>query len=112
IPGSAHIVPDGEAIRSLGAWIGNKTEAVEPWAKVVAAVERSLERWSQRKPSLHGRKLIVGMEVAGRTQFLTKAQTMPDHVEKRLTKIMINFIWDGATHPPVARDLLYKPVAD
>lgn len=37
-----HIIKDGEAIHSLGAWIGNKTQEQRPWETVRDAVYKHL----------------------------------------------------------------------
>ena len=87
-----NITKDGEAVRSLGAWIGNKTRDLDPWEPILDNVSKALNRWKQAHPSMAGRKLIVQAVVGGRTQFLTKAQGMPATVEKALTKLIRDFI--------------------
>ncbi|KAI0722998.1 hypothetical protein C8Q76DRAFT_767047 [Earliella scabrosa] len=52
------------------------------------------------------------MEVAGRTQFLTAAQTMPPKVEQKIIKIIINFVWKDDRHPRISRETLYKPISE
>ncbi|EIW61241.1 uncharacterized protein TRAVEDRAFT_78861, partial [Trametes versicolor FP-101664 SS1] len=106
IPLAAHIVPDGEAIRSLGAWIGNGIDNSAPWTPVVNTIQTNLAKWQKGKPSLNGRKLAIGIELAGRTQFRAMVQGMPESVEKSLTKIMINFVWNGDLHPRIEREQL------
>ncbi|EIW58569.1 uncharacterized protein TRAVEDRAFT_106149, partial [Trametes versicolor FP-101664 SS1] len=46
----------------------------------------------------------------GRTQFRAMVQTMPESVEKRLTNIMMSFMWGGDAHPRIAREVLYRPI--
>lgn len=112
IPDSVHIVKEGEAIRSLGAWIGNNAPEATPWTAIVRTIECRLERWSQGHPTLNGRRLIVGMEFGGRTQFLAMAQGMPKAVEKTLMDMAVKFIWKGDKHPRVAREVLYSEVSE
>ncbi len=50
------------------------------------------------------------MVVGGRTQFLAKAQTMPDSISKRITDAMLNFVLVGDKHPRVGRDPLALPL--
>jgi len=71
------IAADGEAIRSLGAWIGNRTNATAPWEPILDLVKKNLDWWSKNNPTLYGRKTIIQAIVGGCTQFLTKAQEMP-----------------------------------
>ncbi|KAL1948189.1 hypothetical protein VTO73DRAFT_12264 [Trametes versicolor] len=112
IPDNVHIVGDGEAIRSLGAWIGNCVDDATPWTPLLNTMRRNLEHWEKGKPTLHGRKLAVDLEVGGRTQFLAKAQGMPLAVESKLTRMIADFMWAGDKHPRVDRATLYAPVED
>ena len=45
--------------------------------------------------------------VGGRTQFLTKAQGMPATVEKALTKLIHDFMWEEDSFPRIALDALH-----
>ncbi|OJT09202.1 LINE-1 retrotransposable element ORF2 protein [Trametes pubescens] len=110
IPANVHIVQDGEAVRSLGAWIGNCVDNATPWTPLLNTMKRNLEHWEKARPTLHGRKLAVDLEVAGRTQFLAKAQGMPKDVENKLTRMVADFMWGGDRHPRVDRATLYAPV--
>lgn len=92
IPDRVRVVPDGQAVRILEAWLGNGTNATEPWKKVVEASTTRLGKWSRRHPTMYGRKLAVGIEVAGRTQFLMEAQGMPESVEGTLHSMVMEFV--------------------
>ena len=41
------IAKDGEAIRSLGAWVGNNTIETRPWEPIIDLVHNDLERWKK-----------------------------------------------------------------
>ncbi|OSC96279.1 hypothetical protein PYCCODRAFT_1345147, partial [Trametes coccinea BRFM310] len=112
LPADARVAREGEAVRILGAWVGNKTDHAMSWRPMVETIRRSLDRWNQRRPTLYGRRLIVNLELGSRTQFLTAAQGMPHTVEKELTDVAFQFMWNGQRHPPVACDTLYAPVAE
>ena len=100
IQNDVRIAREGEAIRSLGAWIGNNTRETRPWEPIVDLVHKDLERWKSVHPTLDGKRLIVQAIVGGRTQFLTKAQGMPETIRDALTKEVRNFIWDDTEHVP------------
>ena len=104
-----NIAKDGEAIRSLGAWIGNKTDANTPWEPILDKIKKDLDRWNRSKPTLQGRRIIVQAVIGGRTQFLTKAQGMPISIEKALTKIARNFMWEDDSSPRIALNYLSLP---
>ncbi|KAL1946415.1 hypothetical protein VTO73DRAFT_15542 [Trametes versicolor] len=110
LPTDVRITPDGQAIRILGAWVGNGACEEMAWEPVLDKIQKNLKRWQLRRPTLYGKKLIIGMEVAGRTQFLTAAQGMPPKILDRLNKMIADFVWDEAKHPPIKRETLHAPV--
>ncbi|KAI0693952.1 hypothetical protein C8T65DRAFT_547144, partial [Cerioporus squamosus] len=99
LPRDSSVVEDGRAIRALGAWIGNKTDQEAPWRPIVEAIKTRLKKWDLRHPTMYGRKLAVGMEVGSRSQFLTRAQGMPEKVEEELEKLAVSFVWSGDKRP-------------
>ena len=105
------IISDGEATRFLGAWIGNKTDDATPWEPTVVKCKKELDRWEKVHPTMAGHKLIVQMVIGGRTQFLAKAQGMPERIEKVFTKIIRDFMWEEDSSPRIALDLLQCPKA-
>ncbi|KAG2748706.1 hypothetical protein P692DRAFT_20709402, partial [Suillus brevipes Sb2] len=106
------IAPDGHPIRSLGAWIGNKTNNITPWEPIIDKINSTLNRWKKCHPTLAGKQLIIQMFVGGMTQFLTKAQGMPKNIEAALTKMIRNFIWDDKRSPPISLEQLQRPKKD
>ncbi|KAH7917517.1 hypothetical protein BV22DRAFT_1108555 [Leucogyrophana mollusca] len=87
---SVRIAKDGHPIQSLGAWIGNNME--------------------KGNPTIYGKSLIVQMTIGGMTQFLMKAQGMPESITKTLTKMIRTFIWGESKSPPIRLDHLHKPI--
>lgn len=104
------IARDGEATRSLGAWIGNHTHDLTPWETILDKIHKALERWRQTRPTLQGRKLIIQTIVGGHTQFLTKAQGMPPTIENALTKMTRDFLWEDDSSPRIALSTLHQPI--
>ena len=107
IDNDIHIAEDGEAIRSLRAWVGNEAHDPTPWETILDKVNKSLNMWSNTKPTIYGRKLIAQAVVGGRTQFITKAQGMPDNITETLTNMIKNFIWDNMPNPRLALPALH-----
>lgn len=64
----------------------------------------------QNAPNAIWERLIAQVVIGGHTQFLTKAQGMPPHIEEALMKILRDFIWDHNTHPRIALEYLYLPL--
>jgi ribonuclease HI len=106
------IANDGEATRSLGAWIGNNTNDAAPWEPIIDKAHKCLALWNKSHPTLLGRKLIAQMIIGGLTQFLTMAQGMPKRIESVLTKMIRNFMWNDSSIPKIALETLYRPVED
>jgi ribonuclease HI len=112
IESDVHIAADGEAIRSLGAWIGNKANDSAPWETIIDNTSKHLQRWKEVHPSIFGKKLITQAVVGGRTQFLTKAQGMPDTICEALTKVIKSFIWDSNAKPRLSLSALQAQKGD
>ena len=109
LPDRIRIAKDGEAVRMLGTWIGNKAEDQTPWEPVIDKVKASLKKWSKICPTIEGKGQIIQATVGGLTQFLTQTQGMPPHVVKVLNKIISDFIWDDGKGPRIALEFLQLP---
>ncbi|KAH9853530.1 hypothetical protein C2E23DRAFT_704431, partial [Lenzites betulinus] len=112
LPVNVRIVPDRQPVRILGAWMGNLVDQGEVWAPIVDKIKLNLERWERRNPTMYGRKLIVGVEVGCRTQFLARAQGMPKSVEQALTRAAGAFMWKGDLKPMVNVATLHRPICE
>ena len=107
-----HIARDGEAVCSLGAWIGNKVKDLTPWEIVMDKTTRKISVWGRSNPTLHRKRLIAQAVIGGHTQFLTKAQGMPPHIEDAFVKIIRDFVWDNDIHPRISLEYLNKPLSE
>lgn len=63
-------------------------------------MRESLEQWDK------GRRLIVNMEIGGRTQYKTRVQGMPREVCARVKTMIGNFIWGENKNPLVSLDIM------
>ena len=109
IPHHVHIAKEGEPVRILGAWLGNAINQATTWAPIVEDCCKRLKRWSASKHSLEGRRLIVQMQVAGVTQYLTKVQGMPSEVESELNKQIRRFMWNNEKTDTINQSQMYAP---
>ena len=103
------IANDGDAIRSLGAWIGNHVNNATPWEPILDKIKQYLDRWKRTFPTMRGRKIIIQIVIGGLTQFLAKAQGMPAHIEFAITKIIRSFMWENDSSPRIALEILQQP---
>ena len=104
------ITRDGDAIRFLGAWIGNHTNVAVPWEPIIDNISKKLEKWNPARPTLKGRKIIVQTVIGGLTQFLTMAQGMPENIEDAIIKIIRTFMWNSDSSPRLSMDMLHRPI--
>lgn len=110
LPDDIKIAKDGEPVRVLGAFVGNNIQQCSIWTPTVEKIQSVLEYWTRSHPTQDGKRLIVGMEVGGRTQYLTKVQGMPKDIEKQLQKIIRKFMWDDS-QSMVNEDTLYLDIS-
>ena len=104
------IAKNGEAVRSLGSWIGNGVDDLTPWETILDKMRKKLTIWAKSGPTIYGKRLIIQAVVGGHTQFLAKAQGMPTHIEDAINDIIRNYIWDNDIHPRIALKHLYRPI--
>lgn len=93
------IAKDQDAVRLLGAWVGNNTNDLTPWGTIIDKVKYNIERWQKIKPTLYGKRIIAQAVIGGRTQYLAKVQGMPQEIETAIQKLIQNFLWDSEAKP-------------
>ena len=62
-----HIATDGDAIRSLGSWVGNDTNDKTPWEPIIDKINKELNRTNLSHPSLKGKRLLTQIIVGARS---------------------------------------------
>jgi len=97
IPDEIKIAADGTPVRVLGAYVGNNVNQTAVWTPVLEKIDVKLKRWARSHPTQDGKRLIIGMEVGGLTQYLTRVQGMPKEIEETLNRKITKFLWDGAS---------------
>jgi hypothetical protein len=105
-----HITQDSKAICSLGAWIGNEVDDLQPWEPTIDKIRKDLEHWNKLHPTLDGKRHIIHAVVGGWTQFLAKAQGMPISVQDTIIKEINTFLWGEDTKALIAKETLYNDI--
>jgi ribonuclease HI/exonuclease III len=95
IPDNVKIVVDGEAMRTLGAWIGNEISIDPQWQGILERQKRIMETWASSRPSYKGKELIAKALVQSVALFLATVNHMPDEVVNKMQKGIKNFLWDN-----------------
>jgi hypothetical protein len=54
IPDHIKIAREGEPIRTLGAWVGNKVVQIDTWSRTLEKIDAALERWELGSPTMEG----------------------------------------------------------
>ena len=106
------IARDDEPSRILGAWIGSSIDEASVWSPVLSKIAHFLKRWGKCHPSFIGKRNIVQMGPGGISQYLTRVQGMPKHVEDRIEQMIRSFMWDSTKVPPVSLTTLCQPIAE
>ncbi|KAF5381283.1 hypothetical protein D9615_008354 [Tricholomella constricta] len=109
IPDNVRIAPDGEPVRILGCYVGNDIEEASIWTPTLEKIHETMSTWGKSYPTQDGRKLIIEMEVGGRTQFKARVQGMPDQITEKLAKTTRNYLWDSESTPAVGAKTLSLP---
>ncbi|KAH9849473.1 hypothetical protein C2E23DRAFT_705071, partial [Lenzites betulinus] len=108
-PTAARVARDGDAIRILGAYLGNGVDEEKVWSIKLAKVDDAMARWKKGHTTMTGKKHVTQMVVGSMTQFLADVQRMPEQTVKRLTKMLRDYMWDDRKHVPVATEYLQLP---
>ncbi|KAJ7115512.1 hypothetical protein C8R43DRAFT_830363, partial [Mycena crocata] len=111
IPDNIHIARDGEAVRILGGYVGNKIDSFSVWTPVVEKIDAALLRWEALHPTLEARCQIIQITIGSMTQYLQQVNEMPKQVLNHLLKTQREFMWGGKSSP-VQREMLMAPRAE
>ncbi|EJD37976.1 hypothetical protein AURDEDRAFT_38311, partial [Auricularia subglabra TFB-10046 SS5] len=87
------IAAQGEPVRLLGVYIGNDVDQHAPWEAIITSIEKTLDSWSLRTLTMTGKAIVAKSIVAGKTQYLGMVQGMPNSIQERITKLVMDFIW-------------------
>jgi hypothetical protein len=104
------IANEGEPIRALGAWVGNKVDQISTWTKTIDNIDDALDRWDKGHPTMEGRRLIIMMVVGGMTQYLAKVQGMLPDIEKKLERRIQAFLWNDKSLIAVNQETVSAPI--
>ncbi|KAI9068665.1 hypothetical protein FKP32DRAFT_1561253 [Trametes sanguinea] len=106
LPERARIAADGEAVRILGAYVGNKVDQAGLWTLKIDKVEKVLDRWAKHHATMIGKKHAIQLVVGGMTQFFADVQGMPPQAITRLNKMISGYLWEGKAVAPIKADEL------
>jgi len=85
------IVKDGETLRTLESYMGNKANQMN---QILKKQNEVLNAWKTLNLSISGKELILKSLVQSRALFLATVNRMPKDIQKRIEKQMKDFIWN------------------
>ncbi len=88
------IVKDGEAMRTLGAWVGNNVSTNPQWESILDRQVRTIQLWTKARLSTKGKELIIKSLVQSLAVYLATVNGMPADIETRMNRLFKNFLWD------------------
>lgn len=94
VPITNKIVPDGTAMRTLGAWVGNGSNTDPQWNAILERQKKILDTWKTTHLSYKGKELILKSLVISIAFYLATVNGMSDRVRKAMKKMMKDFLWD------------------
>lgn len=109
-PQNVRMAGDGDAVRTLGAFIGNGVDSAGVWSPTLAEISSAIEQWQYGISTIEGRRHVVQMVIGGMTQFLTDVQLMPAGVCKRLENMIARYFWNDRARPPVGMSYIQAPI--
>jgi hypothetical protein len=88
------IIKEGESMRTLGAWVGNYRDDGIQWERIIKSQEKVIERWAKMNMSLKGKEIVLKALVQSKAIFLATVNGISQDVEKRMTKMYKDFVWN------------------
>jgi hypothetical protein len=92
---TAKIIKEGQAMRTLGAWVGNEINTKAQWDIIVKKQQQTLDIWSSAHLSLKGKEIVLKALVQSQAIYLATVNGLPQDTERRMEKMYRNFVWDG-----------------
>lgn len=109
IENNVKIVKEGEAMRTLGAWVGNNINTNLQWKSILHKQEIAIEAWSKMGMSLKGKEIILKAMIQSKAMFLATVNGMPKDIEEKMKKMFKDFIWNGKKRGTMAWTQIIAP---
>lgn len=108
LPDDIRIVTRDNPMKMLGAWHGDKTQAIRQWVTILAKQQEIMKEWAKTRPTLQGKVLLLKALIASRSLYLATVNGMPYEVERIMEKQMRAFLWND-TKGLVRWDVITQP---
>nr|GAT50733.1 predicted protein [Mycena chlorophos] len=110
IPDYIRVAVDGESTRLLSSQVGNGVDLNTIHNSALEKANSMLVKCDDSYPTLEMRRHFVQVAAGSMTQYKTQVDTMPPGIEKRLTKMISDFMNEGKA-PLISRAMLESPIS-
>lgn len=86
LPRGSTIHNDNEPLRLLSRFIGTRVDQTKIWEPVTKSIEQLADKWSNRRMTLKGRKLITSFIIQSRAQYLMMTNNPPMQIVEKIEK--------------------------
>lgn len=110
LPRNARFVKDRQPLRILGGQVGKDVPDEVIWEKVTENIEALAKKWSGRRITMKGRRLITSFILQSRAQYLVMTNPPPKQVVERISKATHRMMWLGKKRGLTTMDVVERPV--
>ncbi|PPQ78110.1 hypothetical protein CVT24_006387 [Panaeolus cyanescens] len=89
------VVKDGDAMRTLGVWVGNGVTVTDKWDKILEKQKKIMKEWAKCHLSFRGKELVIKALVQSRAVFAATVDGIDDATVEKMVKQYKSFLWDG-----------------
>ena len=109
IEDNVKIIKEGEAMRTLGAWVGNEANTKMQWETILQKQEKVITAWSNTNMSLKGKEIILKALIQSKAMFLATVNGMPRDIEMKMKRLFKNFLWNEKTRGLMSWEQIIAP---
>ncbi|KZT57398.1 hypothetical protein CALCODRAFT_414211, partial [Calocera cornea HHB12733] len=99
LPANLKLLRDGEALRTLGAWVGYNVNVSPQWNTILKKIENTKVKWTKMRPTLQGRRLLANSLLLSRGWYLATVNGIQPAIYTQLRKLIHSFLWNDQRAP-------------
>jgi recombinational DNA repair protein RecR len=103
------IIKEGQAMRTLGAWVGNEITTRAQWDSIIIKQKEIIKKWSKMHLSYRGKELVLKALIQSRAMFLATVNGLPNDIETEMKKMYKDFVWDNKPRGIMKWESIIRP---
>jgi exonuclease III len=68
------------------------------WTNLLSKMSKKIIQWKHRRLTIFGRAIVINNLILSQLWYIAAVVNMPKHVEKEITKMIFDYLWEGKTH--------------